>query len=74
MLFSGAPIAALPLLGTRRIGTKYKDRNCHGDPDANAKTRPNGDANANVSHRCTDNCAKNDTNEYAQRQGGYAPA
>jgi len=71
---SGAPIAALPLLGTRRFGTKYKDRNCHGDPDANAKTCPDGNANADVTHRCTDNRTQYDTNEYAQRQGNYAPA
>jgi len=73
--FSGAPFAALPLLGTRRFGrAKYKNRNRDGNPDANAKTCPDGDANGDVSHRCTDDCTQHDTNEYAQRQGSYAPA
>ena len=54
--------------------SKYKNRNRHGNPDANTKTCPDSNANANVSHRCTDTCTKYDTNEYAQRQSSYAPA
>ena len=62
-----------PSLGIRRFGrAEYKNRNRCGNPDANAKTCP--DSNANVSHRCTDSCAEYDTNEYAQRQNSYAPA
>jgi len=72
--FGGAPFAALPLLGTRRLGAKHKHRNRDGNPDANAKTCPYSNANANATHRCTDNCTQYDTNEYAQRQGSYAPA
>ena len=53
---------------------KYKNRNRHGNPDANTKTCPDSNANANVSHRCTDTCTKYNTNEYAQRQSSYAPA
>jgi hypothetical protein len=53
---------------------KYKHRNRHGNPDANTKTCPDSNANANVSHRCTDTCTKYNTNEYAQRQSSYAPA
>jgi hypothetical protein len=53
---------------------KYKNRNSHGNPDANTKTCPDSNANANVSHRCTDTCTKYNTNEYAQRQSSYAPA
>jgi len=73
--FGGAPFAALQLLGTRRFGgAKYKNRNRDGNPDANAKTCPDGNANASVSHRCTDNCTQHDTDEYAQRQSSQAPA
>ncbi len=54
--------------------SKYKNRNRHGNPDANTKTCPDSNANANVSHRCTDTCTKYNTNEYAQRQSSYAPA
>ncbi len=50
---------------------KYKNRNRHGNPDANTKTCPDSNANANVSHRCTDTCTKYNTNEYAQRQSSY---
>jgi hypothetical protein len=53
---------------------KYKNRDRHGNPDANTKTCPDSNANANVSHRCTDTCTKYNTNEYAQRQSSYAPA
>ena len=53
---------------------KYKNRNRHGNPDAYTKTCPDSNANANVSHRCTDTCTKYNTNEYAQRQSSYAPA
>src|SRR4029434_852835 len=53
---------------------KYKNRNRHGNPDANTKPCPDSNANANVSHRCTDTCTKYNTNEYAQRQSSYAPA
>ena len=42
---------------------KYKNRNRHGNPDANTKTCPDSNANANVSHRCTDTCTKYNTNE-----------
>jgi len=62
-------------LGIRRFGrAEYKNRNRCGNPDANTKTCPDGNANANVSHRGTDSCTKYDTNEYAQRQNSYAPA
>ena len=44
---------------------KYKNRNRHANPDANTKTCPDSNANANVSHRCTDTCTKYNTNEYA---------
>ena len=54
--------------------SEYKNRNRHGNPDANTKTCPDSNANANVSHRCTDTCTKYNTNEYAQRQSSYAPA
>ena len=75
MRFGGAPFAALPLLGTGRFGrAKYKNRNRHGNPDADAKTCPDSNANADVSYRCTDNCTQHDTKEYAQRQSNYAPA
>jgi hypothetical protein len=54
------------LRSTRGIGrAKYKNRNRHGNPDANTKTCPDSNANANVSHRCTDTCTKYNTNEYA---------
>src|SRR5262249_41098248 len=53
---------------------KYKNCNRHGNPDANTKTCPHSNPNANVSHRCTDTCTKYNTNEYAQRQSSYAPA
>ena len=53
---------------------KYKNRNRRANPDANTKTCPDSNANANVSHRCTDTCTKYNTNEYAQRQSSYAPA
>ena len=63
------------LLGIRRIGrAEYKNRNRHGNPDANTKTCPDGNANANVGHGCTDTCPKYDTNKYAQRQSSHAPA
>jgi len=62
-------------LGIRRFGgAEYKNRNRHGNPDANTKTCPDSNANADVGHRCTDSCAEYDTNEYAQRQNSYAPA
>ena len=62
-------------LGIRRFGgAEYKNRDRHGNPDANTKTCPDSNANANVSHRRTDSCAEHDTNEYAQRQSSYAPA
>ena len=62
-------------LGIRRFGgAEYKNRDRHGNPDANTKTCPDSNANANVGHRCTDSCTKYDTNEYAQRQNSYAPA
>ncbi len=64
-----------PSLGIRRFGgAEYKNRNRHGNPDANTKTCPDSNANADVGHRCTDSCAEYDTNEYAQRQNSYAPA
>jgi hypothetical protein len=44
---------------------KYKNRNRDGNPDANTQTCPDSNANANVSHRCTDTCTKYNTNEYA---------
>ena len=63
------------LLGTRRFGrAKYKNRNRHGNPDAHAKTCPDDNTDANVSHRCTDNRTQYDAHEYAQRQSNYAPA
>jgi len=72
---SGAPFTALPLLGTGRFGrAKYKNRNRDGNPDADAEACPDSNANADVRHRCTGNCTKYDTDEYAQRQGNYAPA
>ena len=75
MPFSGAPFTALPLLGTGRFGrAKYKNRNRDGNPDAHAKTCSDNNADTDVSHRRTDNRTQNDTNEYAQRQGNYAPA
>jgi len=62
-------------LGIRRFGrAEYKNRNRCGNSDTNTKTCPDSDASANVSHRYTDNCTKDDTNEHAQRQGGYGPA
>ncbi len=64
-----------PSLGIRRFGgAEYKNRNRHGNPDANTKTCPDSNANANATHRCTDSCTEYDTNEYAQRQSSYAPA
>jgi hypothetical protein len=63
------------LLGTRRFGrSKYENRDRDGNPDANAKTCPDNDANADVGHRRTDNCTEHDADEYAQRQSNYAPA
>ena len=62
------------LLGTRRFGAEDKNRNRHGNPDADTKTCPDGNANANVGHGCTDTRAKYDTNKYAQRQSSHAPA
>ena len=62
-------------LGIRRFGrAEYKNRNRCGNPDANTKTCPDSNAGANVTHGCTDTRTKYDTNEYAQRQSGYAPA
>jgi len=62
-------------LGIRRFGrAEYKNRNRYGNSDTNTKTCPDSEANANVSHRCTDPCTKYDTNEHAQRQGSYGPA
>src|SRR6266571_2298321 len=62
-------------LGTRRFGrAEHENRNRYGNPDANAKTCPDSNARANVTHGCTDTRTKYDTNEYAQRQSGYAPA
>ena len=75
MRFGGAPFAALPLLGTGRFGrAEYKNRDRDGNPDTDTKTCPDSNANADVSHRCTDNCTEYDANEYAQRQSNYAPA
>jgi len=55
-------------LGTRRFGrAKYKNRNRDGNPEANAETRPDSNANADVSHRRADDCTQYDTDEYAQR-------
>jgi len=63
------------LLGIRRFGrAEYKNRNRHGNPDANTKTCPDSDANSNVGHGCTDTCAEYDANKYAQRQSSHAPA
>jgi len=62
-------------LGIRRFGrAEYKNRDRYGHSDTNTKTCPDSEANANVSHRCTDPCTKYDTNEHAQRQGSYGPA
>ncbi len=75
MRFGGAPFAALPLLGTGRFGrAKYKNRNRHGNADADTETCPDNNADADVTHRCTDNRTQYDANEYAQREGSYAPA
>jgi len=52
-------ISRAPLLGTRRFGrAKYKNCNRHGNPDAHAKTCPDSNANADVGHRCADNCTQ----------------
>jgi hypothetical protein len=67
---TAAGLAEAQLLGR----AKYKNRNRHGNPDANPKTCPDSNANANVRRRCTDTCTKYNTNEYAQRQSSYAPA
>jgi hypothetical protein len=46
-------------LGTRRFGrSKYENRDRDGNPDANAKTRPDNNANPDVGHRRTDNCTQ----------------
>jgi len=60
-----------PSLGIRRFGgAEYKNRDRHGNPDANTKTCPDSNADAHVTHRRTDNRTEHETNEYAQRQSG----
>jgi len=62
-------------MGIRRFGrAEYKYRNHYGNPDADTKTCPDSNANADVIHRCTDTCTQYDTHEYAQRQSRNAPA
>lgn len=62
-------------MGIRRFGrAEYKNRNRYGNPDANTKTCPDSNANANVGHRYSHTRTKYHTNEYAQRQSSYAPA
>ena len=62
-------------LGIRRFGrTEYKYRDRYGSPDANTKTCPDSNANADVIHRYTETGTQYDTDEYAQRQSSYAPA
>ena len=62
-------------MGIRRFGrAEYKYRNRYGNPDANTKTCPDSNANADVVHRYTDTCPQHDTSEYAQWQSSYAPA
>ena len=52
------------LPGPRRFGrAEYKNRDRDSNPDANAKTRPDNDSNADVSHRCTGSCTQYDTDE-----------
>jgi len=38
--------------------SEYKNRNRHGNPDAHAKTCPDSNANADMGHRCADNCTQ----------------
>ena len=68
-------VGFLSLLGIGWLGrAEHNKRNRYGRPDANTKTCPDSNANANVIHRYTDTCTKYDADEYAQRQSSYAPA